>query len=304
MRTISSARAAALRGSRRRLTGRADAARAVRAIVPGIDAARVTRVRRGQRAAAFCADVEELMFEHEIDVCLPCTAIWPRFEGGAGEPMKSPAVVIFDDQGRWTPLRRHGWGAAVTGYVDRRAKNPPIVLSADLRGWGDTAVAPGPYDLAGWSGLDRWTSYHAAALNDGLLGQRTRDAVAIIRWLLEQQGVDANRLIIAGAGVGGIVALLAAAMFERVAGVVCDATPVSIEAIVAEPMYRWTTDVFHPGILLHVDLPELRDALSPVLCVRACNADESSASKREQSRGEDAMIIEWIAKRLNGDRLA
>lgn len=289
MRTISLARAQELRQRRGRLSGRADAARAVRSLVPGIEGAQIERVARGWRQASWLSDVEELLLSHEGEVDLPATALWPHTGGASGGAWGG--LAVFDDRGRWAPMARSGWVAQASGHLDRGAARGVAVLSVDLRGWGDTAPAPGPYDLAGWSGPERWPSYVSGALGDGLLAQRARDAAATCRWLMAQQGVDPRRMVVAGRGLGGVVALLAAAMIEHVAGVVCIDTPASIEAVVGEPRYGWGVDVFMPRMLEFLDLEPLAEALAPVLWVRP--RDAQGRALREES---DGVATAWVQR--------
>lgn len=291
MRTISASRAAALRQSRPRVLGRADAARVVRKVVRGTDEARVTRVIHGPRSPVICSDLEELILEHEDGILLPATVIWPRDRGTASSP--SPALVMFDDRGRWAPLRKQGWLTAVSRLFDREATAAPAVLSVDVRGWGDTSAAPGPFDVAGWSGLDRWTSFVSASLADPILAQRVRDGLAATRWLAGQPGIDPRRLVIAGHGLGGVVALMTAALTEHVAGVVTLDAPDTIESIVAAPSYAWPADVFLSHVLEYFDIPTLAEAVAPVLAIRPC--DERMRPLREEP---DRVAVEWVWKRM------
>jgi len=128
MRTLCAARAAALRRSRPPIDSNAAARRAVARVVPGLRSARFEAVRRGDRQIAWCSKVEELLFRHETDIFLPATALWPL------RPKPWPALVMFDDTGRWSALRQSGWLAAVSRFLDRETDWAPAVVSVDLRG--------------------------------------------------------------------------------------------------------------------------------------------------------------------------
>lgn len=286
MRTITANVAESLRHRRPRLTGRADAARAVRQVVRGLDEVATPHVVRGSRARSWCSDVEELLFEHERDIAMPATALWPR------KPAPWPVLMMYDDRGRWASMRRSGWLARASRHLDRE-HDAPAILSVDLRGWGDTTPADTPYDLASWSGLDRWPSYISASLNDGLLAQRVRDAVVCTQWMLQQEHVDAKRIVFAGHGLGAVVALMAAAMVEQSAGVVCVDAPASIEDILRAERYAWPQDVFVPGILAHLDVQPLAEAVGPVLSIRP--RDAMMQPLRDE---DDGGIPAWVWGRL------
>ena len=199
-------------------------------------------------------------------------------------------MLHFDDQGRHAALEQNGLLVQAVRFLEEHGHS---LFSVDLRGWGDTAVAATAFDLASWSGRDRMPNYLAAGLDDGLLGQRTRDAVACCRWLAGQEGVDAGRMVVVGRGLGGIVALFAAAAIEGAAGVVCIDTPRSIEEIVGEGRQTWPLDVFMPRVLSRLDLPELAGALGDVLWVRQRDALGEALDARTEG---DAAA--WIDKRL------
>jgi pimeloyl-ACP methyl ester carboxylesterase len=132
-------------------------------------------------------------------------------------------------------------------------------LAVDLRGWGDSAPALYPYDMVGWGAPDRIISYMCAALGDPLLSQRTRDALAALAWL-RVQGME--RIVIAGFGLAGWVALHAAAIDGNVSGVVTAYMPASLHDLVEAERYDWPAGAFWPEMLKHYDIPELAGALS------------------------------------------
>jgi len=155
-------------------------------------------------------------------------------------------------------------------------------LTVDLRGWGDSAPAPYPYEIASWGSPDRCLGYLSAALGDPLLTQRVRDALAALAYLRSVPAVDGQRVILSGHGLGGVVALLAAAAAGGVAGVVTQAAPQSFEALVAAERPTWPADAYLTDALLHLDLPELADALAcPVRILDARDGEGHPVSPAE-----------------------
>ncbi len=131
-----------------------------------------------------------------------------------------------------------------------------------LRGWGDSAPAMYPYEMVGWGGLDRYVAYASAALGDPALAMRTRDALAALAYLRTRPEVEADRIVVCGRGLGGIVALHVAACDERVSGVIVWEGLISFRSLLEAEAYAWPADAFWPGILLRYDLPELAEALA------------------------------------------
>jgi len=74
---------------------------------------------------------------------------------------------------------------------------------------------------------------------------------------MEQPGIDARRVVVAGRGLGAVVALMSATAVDGVAGVVYREGPVSIEAAVGADPMGWSLDIFQPNLLRHLDIPDL-----------------------------------------------
>lgn len=293
--TITADRARKLARTRRSPRNGAEAAEVVRALVPGVDGAQVEAAGRDEPRRLWLARVEEILLRHaadpDTDVFLPATIMWPHRAAESGSP--HPAIVGFDDRGRWAALDRMGWLAGASRFIDRDAATAPAVLSVDLRGWGDAALTPVLYDMAPWSGPDRATSYIAASLGDGLLAQRVRDGAAATRWFAAQPDVDARRIVLAGRGLGGIVAILVAALVPGIRGTLCLDTPESVEAVVRSPRVVEPLDLFLPNLLRHADVAELSAAVGDVRFVRPRKAN---GMPREVGTDRDAAA--WMWERL------
>jgi len=195
--------------------------------------------------------LEELMLSPEPGIELPATYLYPMRDGWRG-----PAVLYFDDRGRWTDLRKQGPLAVLTGFIDKETQGP-AVLSVDLRGWGDTRPADGPYDLAGWGGSERWLAYVSAAAGDAVFAMRVRDGLAALAHLRARPEVDGARIVVGGRGMGAAVALHVAAADGRTAGVFGIDGPASFEMLATSAEHRWSPEDFLPNVLLRYDLPEL-----------------------------------------------
>lgn len=199
-------------------------------------------------------DWRAVMLRPETDIELPATLLTPR----TGAP--APAILHLDDAGRHRSLYRHGPLAGAIRFLDR--ERPGInLLTVDLRGWGDTAPAMYPYEMAGWGSLERYSAYATAALGDPVMSMRIRDALAALAWLRTRPEVDGTRIRLAGRGLGGLVALHAAAIDTRLAGVVVWDGLSSWRSLIAADSYPWTSDAFMPNALLHYDLPDLAAAI-------------------------------------------
>ena len=195
-----------------------------------------------------------MLLRPEPGIELPGTLLLPQ----AGT---RSAVLHFDDNGRNRALYRHGVLARAIRFLAR--EQPGLAaLTVDLRGWGDSAPAVYPYEMAAWGGLDRYVAYATAALGDPVMSMRVRDALAALAYLRARPEIDPHEIVLSGCGLGGVVALFAAAIDGAVAGVVTWDALVSFRALLEEETYAWPADAFIPNVLRHFDLPELVASLS------------------------------------------
>ncbi len=94
---------------------------------------------------------QQVLLRPEPGIELPGTLLLPQ----AGT---RSAVLHLDDSGRNRALYRHGVLARTIRFLER--EQPGLAaLTVDLRGWGDSAPAVYPYEMAAWGGLDRYVAY-------------------------------------------------------------------------------------------------------------------------------------------------
>jgi cephalosporin-C deacetylase-like acetyl esterase len=261
MRTLTLDRALALEQTRERDAGRIRVAAAAMVGVarPIVQPTAV----EGEPFRVWTHDWQSVLLRPEEGIELPATFLCPP---------RGPhsAILHLDDGGRHRLLYRHGLLARAIGFLER--ERPGLaVLTVDLRGWGDSAPAMYPYEMASWGGLDRYVAYATAALGDSVMGMRMRDALAALAYLRSRPEVDRERIAVSGCGLGGVVALFVAAIDGEVAGVVTWDSLVSFRALLEEESYTpgplggaragWPADAFIPNVLRHFDLPDLARAL-------------------------------------------
>jgi dienelactone hydrolase len=189
-------------------------------------------------------DWREFLLETEPGITVPVTLADPGPE--------QPLLWHFDDNGR---LRRAHSGGPLTRMIGHPERNSPkaALLAADLRGWGETAMTPHPYESVSWGAPDRFAAYVGAALGDSPVAMRIRDA-----WRLARAFPLRARNVLSACGAAGPVALHLAALWPgRFAAVVLRDAPASYEALLATDDFAWPHDIILPGVLQHYDLPQL-----------------------------------------------
>ena len=252
MRTLSAARA------RRLAEGwdqRPEAIRRAAAQVAGARGpATPAEVEEGEPFQVWVHHWRSLMLRPEPGIEVPATLLEPA-EGAPG-----PYLLHVDDHGRHRLMERQGPLMAAIRFLER-GRRAAGLLAVDVRGWGDTTPALYPYEMAGWGGVDRYLAYTGAALGDPVMAMRIRDCLAALAFLRSRPGVDPERLVLTGAGLGGVVALYAAAIAAGAAGVVAGETPAPVGPHQEAETYSWPQDAFLPNVLLTHDLPLLAGAI-------------------------------------------
>lgn len=199
-------------------------------------------------------DWRSVMLRPESGIELPATLLTAR------ERLPAPTILHFDDSGRHRLLQRNGMLARAIRFLDRNRQNFNL-FAVDLRGWGDSTPAMYPYEIPGWAGIDRYLAYATAALGDPIMSMRIRDGLAALAWLRARPEIDADRIVLTGAGLGGLAALHVAAIDGDVAGVAVWDGLSSWRSLLASERYPWPADTFLPNALKYYDLPELAAAI-------------------------------------------
>lgn len=179
-----------------------------------------------------------------------------------GDGQRRGAVLHIDDRGKWAALKNAAPLRAAAGYLeDKPVKGEKSVFSIDVSGFGELEAMAVPYDLAGWNDIERILAYLSVANGQCVMGYRARDALIALEFLRRQPDVDAADIVIAGRGIGGITALMAAALSGCGERVVLYDTLASYQLLCTEFPYDWNVTAVIPDILLHTDIPDLAACL-------------------------------------------
>lgn len=197
--------------------------------------------------------VEDVYFESEVDLPVPGLVFHPPTEG------PHPAVIVIHDRGKDGDAGENGISAAL-------ARAGSMVFAMDVRGWGETRWEPETVyrsDDAALLGADSRLAYFAYFLGEWPLTQRVADAIRCVDQIAEREDVRENRIAMLGCGGGGLVALHAAALDERIRAVATYETLASYRHVTRAGDYTVPASSFLPGVLLHYDVPSLVGALAP-----------------------------------------
>ena len=233
--------------------------------------------------------VEEVYFESEVDLPVPGLVFHPPGEG----PHR--AVVYVHDNGKDAEAGEEGIAAEL-------ARAGSLVFAMDLRGWGETRWNPQvvyrPEDTA-LLGNDSRLAYLGYFLGEWPLTQRVSDAIRCVDQVVKRSDVETSRLALLGQGGGGLVALHAAALDERIGSVAALETLASYRHITQAGDYTVPASSFLPGVLLRYDLPSLVGALAPRSTAIVNPTDAMGEALAEKDADSTFALATKLFKRLD-----
>jgi cephalosporin-C deacetylase-like acetyl esterase len=138
-----------------------------------------------------------------------------------------------------------------------------FVLAIDPRGMGETRLNESE-DYYSWrKGTESSLTYRSFQIGDPLFGQRVRDVLTALDFVCGATGECRQTAAIYGQGYGGLLALTAAALDQRVAAVAAAAPLFSYRTLLDAPEYVVNVSAFIPGVLAAYDLPDVVMAVAP-----------------------------------------
>ena len=204
--------------------------------------------------------IELLTFYSERGITIPALLFVPGTQG------IWPAIVYVHEQGKEAE-------AGELGAIQMLANEGNVVLAIDVRGLGETASADnisGSYRLMGVEG---YHFYQYGMLGHTLVGRRVHDVLRAVGLLAERPEVADDSISVVGEGLGGLLALFAAALDERIATAFCAQSLASYRGIATHEFYAYHPRWFVPKILTLCDLPEVAACVAPRRLVLASPLD-------------------------------
>jgi dienelactone hydrolase len=184
---------------------------------------------------------ERVLFESEPGIVIPAMFMAP-----ANWSEYVPAVIYVDEWGKNAGLHN--------GIIDSLLRAQLAVFAIDVRGVGETAST------------DFEAATNALMTDRPLFGQRVYDVLRALdclwRRIYISVQIDKGRIACVGRGAGGLLALYAALLDERLAATVVWQAPVSYTSLITEnPAFPASVYLF--DVLSHFDLSSLIAAIAP-----------------------------------------
>ena len=194
-------------------------------------------------------EMRKLLIEQEGEVELPALLFLPAERTG-----RCPATVYVDGRGKQG-------GAGTDGPIARLVREGRIVLSVDVRGFGETADRGGE---SKYYNVEQRVAVLALHIGRPLLGQRVEDVLSAMDVLVKRPEVDGSQVDLVGIERAGPVVLHAAALDRRFVGVTVRRSVRSwVDDVVGKPLQPDLIGHVVPSALRRYDLPDLVAAIAP-----------------------------------------
>jgi len=238
------------------------------------------------RASFARTRIEALEFASAPNVWIPAWFFQPEH----AESSKAVLIVV-------EPSGRSSWHEGE--LYDKLAAEGFAVCAPDLRGIGDTTPEFGHAAArhARAHNSDEEWAWASMILGKPLAGQRVNDILAIVQGLRARPDLNGKQLFIAARGFLTVPALFAAAVEPGIAGLYLQQGLTSFADIVATEDYHLQFSDFVPSILLHTDLPEIAESVTPrrIVLGGSVNAASQGVAPDELRKQYDGRHIEVLA---------
>jgi cephalosporin-C deacetylase-like acetyl esterase len=211
----------------------------------------VTTARKGYR-------VEKLEFLSEPDIYIPTWVYVPQTRNA-----ETRAILYVNEAG----VAGEGLEGMEFGVLEELARKGHLVVAVEPRGTGLTAPqhSEGVSESREFRQLfdtETAAAYMAWFMDESLLGMRVLDVIRTVDYALGRNDVDKRGLRAVGAGRGATWLLFAAALDPRIQAAVCDRGLLSYKGLAQTDRYLYGADVFLPGVLKQLDLPQVAGAVA------------------------------------------
>jgi cephalosporin-C deacetylase-like acetyl esterase len=185
--------------------------------------------------------VERVTFDSEDGITIPGLLLLPE---NWNQPV--PLVIYAAEWGKLQGTQ--------SGFIERIVRAGYGLLAVDVRGVGETAVS------------DFEAATNLLMMDRPLFGQRVWDLIRAVDFIWERcylsPQIDKGRMVMVGQGLGGLWSLFAAALDDRLAGVVALDTLVSYKALLRSGV-RYPASIYLFDVLRLFDIPAVIGSLAP-----------------------------------------
>ena len=201
--------------------------------------------------------IEKIIYQSEADIAIPGLAFIPRYH-----PPPYPGVLYLHENGK-------DIDAKVGGQIERLTKAGYLVFAIDPRGVGETKpTRVNNYDKQGGYtaqllGFEAVLAYDCLKIGATLFGMQLQDVIKGIDYLFTREDLDIDQIGCIGWGVGGLLALYAGAIDERLEQVAIIEALYSYKSLLDSPVYKYNFSTFIPDVIRRFDLCDVAALVAP-----------------------------------------
>ena len=190
--------------------------------------------------------IDRLIIQRQDEVPVPALLFVPDSTNS-----KIPATIYVNSRGK-------NVDAGPDGPIAKLVRQGRIVLAIDVRGYGETKGKGEKYQQKEFQ-----EAMTAMYLNRPLMGQRVEDVLAALEVIIQRHDVNHDKIDLTGIQHAGPVALHAAAIDERFAGVTLKNSITTWIDVIKAPLAPDLISYNVPRALEYYDLPNLVNVISP-----------------------------------------
>jgi cephalosporin-C deacetylase-like acetyl esterase len=218
----------------------------------------VTTPRKGYR-------IEKIQFLSETGIYIPAWVYVPDNKTG-----KLHSILYVSDEGieaEGMEFQGEEESGLTPGVLDTLARKGSLVVAVDVRGIGETrpphcSEAPAGNEFRQLFNVETALAYMAWYMGQSLLGMRVQDVVRSVDYVMSRSDADREQLCVIGIGRGGLWCLYAAALDPRIRSLICVCSILSYKSLTQVDRYLYGADIFIPGVLVQLDLPQVAAAIA------------------------------------------
>ncbi|MCC6444381.1 MAG: acetylxylan esterase [Armatimonadetes bacterium] len=177
-----------------------------------------------------------------------------------------PAVLLISDSGNDIfAADRAGIDLEIARLRERLAGQGYAAMNIEVRGAGSSAPGSSPVTLMDSVVLsaEAIMTQNALMCGTNLFAGRVLDAMQCAAWLQDRPEVDRKSIALIGWGQGGLIALSAAALDNRIAACAAIGSLSTYLCLTETEKYVHPPSTFLWNVLAHYDLPEVAACIAP-----------------------------------------
>jgi len=201
--------------------------------------------------------IEKIIYKSESDIVIPGLAFIPQYH-----TPPYPCLLYLHENGK-------DMDAKADGQIERLTKAGYLVFAIDPRGMGETKpTRANNYDKQGGYtaqllGFEAVLAYDCLKIGTTLFGMQLQDVIKGLDYLFTREDLDVDQIGCIGWGIGGLLALYAAAIDERLEQVAAIEALCSYKSLLDSPLYRYNFSTFIPDVIRRFDLCDVAALVAP-----------------------------------------